>query len=43
MVPGEQMAQRMCISLVKMWITRYGEFSTICGYIVERYAQVDKA
>ncbi len=42
-IKGEQMAQIVCISFVKMWITRHGEFSTICGYFVERYAQVDKA
>ncbi len=43
MMSGEQMVQIMCISTVKMWITYRDKFSTICGYIVERYAQVDKA
>lgn len=40
---GEQMAQIMCIIPEKMWINANDELYTICGYIVERYAQVDKA
>lgn len=40
---GEQMAQIMCIIPEKMWINALVKLCTICGYIVERYAQVDKA
>ena len=39
----EQMAQIMCIIPEKMWINVLGKLCTICGYIVERYTQVDKA
>ena len=40
---GEQMNKGMCIILVEMWISRRGDLRTICGYIVERYPQEDKA
>ena len=40
---GEQMTKGMCIILVEMWISRRGDLRTICGYIVERYPQEDKA
>lgn len=40
---GEQMTQIMCIIPEKMWINAPGKLCTICGYIVERYTQVDKA
>ena len=40
---GEQMAQRMCTNPAKMWITHTDKLCTICGYIVERYAQQYKA
>ncbi|KXA70441.1 hypothetical protein HMPREF3201_00060 [Megasphaera sp. MJR8396C] len=40
---GEQMNKGMCIIPVEMWISGWEDLLTICGWIVERYPQEDKA
>ena len=37
------MNKGMCIIPVEMWISGWEDLLTICGWIVERYPQEDKA